>query len=495
MTCACESVHKFPCQFPGETEFFDFAGRQWCRFHLPLQDADGNKSAKVRGDNGWEEGGVEWRKFAVEIHDRLHAALRSSFLEDYTRANLQGVAIPPNFDFTGAADKFHVNFNRASFGDEVSFDGTAFTNEAGFVDAIFGGRISFLSGKFGHRAHFEGAIFSDDVSFAGTTFSGYAGFEGATFGGGVNFDGATFGDGANFDCTTFCYKANFKAATFGNVTRFERATFEGYADFSDASFGVGINFTQAIFKDVADFSDTAPAPNPDTARRDLALRFISFRKAIFNGQAIFENRAFATSSLFDGAIFENLAQFHGCEFHQGMFFHEADFRKTIGGNNTQTAELEQSYRTLKRAMADLHARNEEADFFALEMECRRQRGSVPRLERIVATAYKIFSDYGRSIARPLVWMGFLLGYGFAYFYHLAQAKSFRAPGHVLRFVMEQVVTPFSIWTNRYVPDPWMADYLKDHPMQLRVPATLMTLMAITLIALFLLALRRRFKMD
>jgi Pentapeptide repeats (9 copies) len=498
MSCACESIHPFPCQFPGETEFFRITpedDREWCRFHLPLRDAGGNESNKQRGETGWEEGGVEWRKFAFEIHDRLHAALQTGFLEDYTRANLQGVAFPPNFDFTGAADKFHVNLNRASFGDEVSFDGTAFSNEASFVDAIFGVGISFLSAKFGYRAHFNGAIFSDNVSFGGTTFGGYASFEGVTFGGGVNFGGATFGDGANFNRAAFCYKANFKAATFGNATRFERATFEGKADFSDASFGVGADFTQAIFKEVTDFSDTSPAPNPDTVRRDLALRFVSFRKALFNGQAIFENRAFATSSLFDGAIFENLAQFHGCKFHQGMFFHEADFRKTIGGSDTQTAELEQSYRTLKRAMADLHARNEEADFFALEMECRRQRRSVPRFERFAATLYKHLSDYGRSVARPLVWLGFLLGYGFAYFYHLAQAKSFHVPGDVLRFVLEQITTPFSIWRNEYKCDPWMVDYLKDHPLLLRGPATLMTLTAIALIALFLLALRRRFKMD
>lgn len=55
--------------------------------------------------------------------------------------------------------------------------------------------------------------------------------------------------------------------------------------------------------------------------------------------------------------------------------------------------------------------------------------------------------------------------------------------------------PFTIWRNEYKCDPWMVDYLKEHPLLLRAPATLMSLTAIALIALFLLALRRRFKMD
>lgn len=222
---------------------------------------------------------------------------------------------------------------------------------------------------------------------------------------------------------------------------------------------------------------------------------MDFSEAKFNGSCSFVNRDFASGADFNGAVFHDLVEFHGCVFHQGMSFHRTEFLKTRGDDDTATYKLEKSYNTLKRAMADLHARNEEADFFALEMECRRQRDSVPWFERLAATAYKHLSDYGRSIARPLVGMGFLIGYGFAYFYHLAQAKSFRLPADVLRFVLEQITAPFSIWSGRYNPDPWVKCYLDENPILLYAPATIMTLMAIALVTLFLLALRRRFKMD
>ncbi len=475
MTCACESIHKFPCQFPGETEFFGITpedDREWCRFHLPLQDAVGNKSAKANELEGWKttyvgllslrnsnepdvrvKKGEEVEAFRTEVHARLRAkkpTLPNILIPD-KRADLRGVVFPPGFAFgnIGIEHALYVNFERATFGD---------------------------------HANFRDASIDDEANFTNVTFND-----------GANFGGATFGDGANFYRATFCNKANFKAATFGNVTRFERATFEGYADFSDASFGVGADFTQAIFKEVADFSDTSPAPNPNTAHRDLALRFISFRKALFIGQAIFENRAFATSSLFDGAIFENLAQFHGCKFHQGMFFHEADFRKTIGGNNTQTAELEQSYRTLKRAMADLHARNEEAEFFALEMECRRQRGTVPWFERFAATAYKHLSDYGRAVDLPLIWL-LILVYAAHYLYlAIALMTCNPGPGARLAFTLEQMFRPFYVWAKS--PPGTGICLVENNPLLIPILASLQSVAAIALLALFLLAQRRRFKMD
>ncbi|HEX4889934.1 MAG TPA: pentapeptide repeat-containing protein, partial [Alphaproteobacteria bacterium] len=272
------------------------------------------------------------------------------------------------------------------------------------------------------------------------------------------------------------------------------ATFGDKATFHDAAFGNGSDFAGANFSGSASFATSQ--------EKKLRLEGVNFSNAIFTGTCAFDNRSFGSDVNFNGATFEDLAEFHGCEFHPGMSFHQTKFLKTKEDklntkkeNDDATERLERSYRTLKLEMEKLRARNEEADFFALEMECRRQRGSVPRFERFAATVYKIFSDYGRSIARPLICLGFLVGYGFAYFYHLAQAKSFRAPGDVLRFTMEQIALPFSIWSNRHAPDPWVARYLKEDPWLLYAPATVMTLTAIGLLTLFLLALRRRFKMD
>ncbi|MEQ1888672.1 MAG: pentapeptide repeat-containing protein [Alphaproteobacteria bacterium] len=436
MTCACLSVHKFPCQFPVETEFFSFDGKQWCSFHLPLRDAAGNDSVKGRGEEGWEEKGTEWQMFEAEIYARLRAGQPWNRLDDVddNRADLQGVAFPHNFNFTGITEPLQVNFTDAAFGDNANFE-----------DATFGDWASFDRATFGDSAHFGRVTFSRVAGFEGAKFGDYAFFNGATVGGNAVFSGATFGNGADFS----------------NVT------FQGVSDFSAGE------------------------------RRDAKpdFQYVGFYNTTFTDECTFENRSFVSPADFNDATFHDLVEFHGCTFHPGMSFHQAKFLKTKGWDDEATEKLERSYRTLKLEMEKLRARNEEADFFALEMECRRQRGTVPRLERFAATAYKHLSDYGRSIAKPLLWMAFLLGYSFAYFYHLAQAKSFHAPARVLRFVMEQITTPFSIWRNEYKFDPWMIEYLKEQPLLLRAPATLMTLMAITLAALFLLALRRRFKMD
>ncbi len=504
MTCACKSIHRFPCLFPGETDFFPFDGREWCRFHLPLKDADGNKSDKGRGDNGWEEGGAELQAFTTEIHVRLRSATPvvidwQRSVETWDAALLLGVVFPHDFNFSHITDTLHVSFSGATFGDRAIFTGVT-----------FGAATSFGGANFGVEANFNDAIFGISASFFGTTFSGGCNFRGAKFGAGASFNNATF-DFVFFNGATFGDRSYFDRTTFGNIASFNNATFGIWARFANATFSKSINCNAATFGDNACFSGTTFEDNvyfgnvtflgaanfsaSKAGNSKFDFRHVYFPKATFNGHCSFVNRAFATGADFNGAVFRDLVEFHGCKFHPGMSFHKTEFHKTKGDNDDATEALERSYRTLKLEMEKLRARNEEADFFALEMECRRQRGSVPWFERLAATAYKHLSDYGRSIAKPLVWMGFLLGYGFAYFYHLAQAKSFRAPGHILRFVMEQIVIPFTIWRNEYKCDPWMVDYLKEHPLLLRAPATLMSLTAIALIALFLLALRRRFKMD
>jgi len=488
MTCACESIHPFPCQFPGETEFFRITpedDREWCRFHLPLENENGAKSVKELDIEGWEREGTDWVKFTREIYARLRAATSWDDVRiSDPRADLGGIAFPSFFNFTGIVDILHVKFERATFGNGVNFEG-----------ATFGPNAHFNGTTFGDTAYFNGAIFGRFATFADATFGNYVRFIGAKFGEWVNFNRATFGDRAYFENAAFGDQASFCGATFGSSARFVGTT-----------FGNRISFAKATFQGESDFSAGAEAADLSKDKKEktakLNFKHVDFSNATFNGLCSFVNRDFATGADFNGAVFRDLVEFHGCTFHPGMSFHGTKFLKTredeLGtkkANDDATEALERSYRTLKRAMADLHARNEEADFFALEMECRRQRGSVPWFERLTATAYKHLSDYGRSVAKPLVWMGFLLGYGFVYFYHLAQAKSFRLPADVLRFVLEQITAPFSIWSGRYNTDPWVKCYLKEHPILLYAPATIMTLMAIALVTLFLLALRRRFKMD
>lgn len=447
MTCACESIHPFPCQFPGEMEFFDFDGKKWCRFHLPLQDANGHKSAKGRGDegwkkNGWEEGGAELKKFTDEILTRLRAATPwEGFFKKDTRADLKGVVFPKYFQFTGIADRLHVNFTRATFGDWAGFDGVAFGDMTDFASATFG----------------FGAIFF----------------------------GATFGSSADFRNATFGFMARFVDAVFGNLAHFDGAIFGNNASFSKANFQGDANFSAGA--EVADLSRDKEKTATDK------FNHIDFSDATFTGPCSFVNRAFTADANFNGAVFHDLVSFHGCTFHPGMSFHQTKFLKTKGETDDVTEALERSYRTLKLEMEKLRARNEEADFFALEMECRRQRGSVPWFERFAATAYKHLSDYGRAVDLPLIWL-LILTYA-AHYLYLPIALMSCNPGAGARFgfTLEQMFRPFYVWAKS---PPGTGNCLVDsNPVIIPILASLQSLGTIGLLALFLLALRRRFKMD
>lgn len=458
MTCACESVHKFPCQFPGETEFFVCDGRQWCRFHLPLQDAGGNLSDKGRGKDGWEPKGGRRKIFTEEVHARLKGKTAvDGFIVDPAvgaGTDLRGVAFPALFSFTGITDTLHVNFEGATFGD---------------------------------RAYFRGATFGIMANFTGTTFGIMADFTGATFGDWTNFTGATFGAWAYFTDATFSGRAYFRDAIFGHSAVFTGATFRIIADFTDATFGGGAVFNSVNFQDSADFS----VANSTDAK--AKLQQVDFSNGIFTGSCKFDNRIFGTDVNFNGAVFHDLAAFHGCEFHPGMSFHQTKFLKTKGKDDDATERLERSYRTLKLEMEKLRARNEEADFFALEMECRRQRGSVPRFERFAATLYKHLSDYGRSVDLPLIWL-LVLAYAAHYLYlGVAMIGCNPGPGARLALTLEQMFRPFFVWAKSA---PGTGNCLVENsPLLIPFLASLQSLGTIGLLTLFLLALRRRFKMD
>lgn len=326
MTCACQSVHGFPCQFPAE-ETVRFDGREWCRFHLPLQDAAGNQSAKGLDNNGWEEGGAERRALENEIFDRFNNTAQSR------GADLRGVAFPPNFSFP---------------------------------------------------------------------------------------------------------------------------------EFNNNDSQINTNFSRANFK----------------------------------GPCHFTNREFKAEAKFNGAVFHDLVEFHGCEFHQDMSFHQTEFRKTIGANDDETEELERSYRTLKLGMEGLRARNEEADFFALEMECRRQRSDVPRTEWLAATLYKHLSDYGRSMVRPAHGLMAISFYAFMIYWVIeltVKAPEMVSFNELISFTLEQVFRPFYVWGD--VAKGQETGLVTAYPLLIPLLASLQSLITIGLLTLFLLALRRRFKMD
>ena len=448
-------------------------------------------------------------------------------------AIFNGVTFPAHVLFTGATFNGHVFFEGANFFGIALFDkGTTFIRDAVFTGAKFRAddRMSgdlyignevfsnarftsalFVGARFRGIAAFNGAAFINGVSFEGAEFSGdakfednasfgyYAVFNGATFGGEARFSGATFGGAASFDDRTtficdalfngvkfggealfnraeFSGEARFSGATFGGEARFSGAKFSGDAKFDGATFGGDAAFPGATFRAVADFSAREPGDNDQN--KFLPMNFECTK---FTGLARFTNRRFLDTTNFRHAEFRrNAPQFHHCELHQ-----DTDFTGAIFCD--RSAQATRAYRTLKLAMEETRARNDQATFFALEQECLQNDLNTPWNVRLVSRLYFATANYGQSLLRPLAWFFVVLVIFFAVYwilFTLAVASGVLFPDFLLvvRFTLRQVFRPFYALGADTVP-LGRAFFGAIH-----------SLLNFVFLTLFVLAVRRRFIM-
>ncbi len=435
--------------------------------------------------------------------------------------NFNNVTFGSYADFTSMSLRKEADFSDAKFAEHANFSNARIENSSIFINTKFGNSSNFTNMMIGKSADFSGAIFGNDVNFNSSNFGELSNFKGAKFGTSVNITGATFGKSANFTGATFGASANFKDAKFQDFAIFTKATFGGGANFNGAEFGDMANFGNSKFGRLTNFEDANFVKRGlfvdarflgdvsfsvgEANKRRLVFRRINFSKVKFFGPCSFENRVFTSETLFDETEFHDLANFHGCGFHQGMTFQSEQFLKTKGTNDTETTELESAYRTLRLGMENLRARNEEAMFFAKEMECHRRRRFFS-FDWVVSALYNILSGYGRSIIRPLMWLLGLTALSFGLyawaFYYGAEAfpeGPFKYGREIFEFTVEQIFRPFGIWSlsagEKSTYDAVRVFLKEYHRPLIPILASLQSLATIGLLTLFLLALRRRFKMD
>jgi uncharacterized protein YjbI with pentapeptide repeats len=124
----------------------------------------------------------------------------SSFV--FPSANYEGRKFEAHCVFSRATFAQHANFRGATFAQDVSFIGSTFAQEAHFWDAVFRGEAHFAA-TFAQQAGFAGATFDEDVRFSFSKFTED-----------VIFNGATFGQRANFSRTSFLGSAEFRETKF-----------------------------------------------------------------------------------------------------------------------------------------------------------------------------------------------------------------------------------------------------------------------------------------
>lgn len=434
------------CQFEEEAKFIEREGKQYCQYHLPMKDKTGYPSPKAR-----------WDKKRIEEFNGLIFKHIEEAKEKEQTADLTGVVFPGNIDFS--------QFSKDNPLPNILFIRNQFSSDASFHEVAFIGIADFNTASFNGETNFSEAVFSALTIFSEAAFGGSVCFSKAAFSGNVFFFNSTF-DFADFSEAAFSGTANFSEAAFGDYTDFSEAAFGSYADFDCSS------------KDEA---------APSNSFHSADFKYAKFKKGV-----IFRNRRFLDTTVFKGVHFQEPPESHNSKLHQDTDFTDAKFP------DTSSEHAARAYRTLKLAMGDVRARNEEAFFYALEQESLRKLKSTPWPVKFAAGLYKFTSDYGRSFVRPLVLLVVVFVFFAAEYSILADAHTPPGLGESTLFSIDQMVRPFKALSIGY--DDGEAPKLvlrlfKEYPVWVRLLSFVQTVFSLGLLTLFILAVRRRFKLS
>ena len=161
-----------------------------------------------------------------------------------------------------------------------------------------------------------------------------------------------------------------------------------------------------------------------------------------------------------------------------------------------------NYRTLKLAMEQARARQEEAMFFALEQRSLRKQPGTSWTVRSASAVYDWAADYGQSLVLPLAWIAVIsvvFGAIYTTLLFFVRDPAVVASPHCefdhVAFALKQIFRPFEVWSTRAdLVEPFRCIGVAKPPLVLKLFATLHTLLTFGLFTLFLLALRKRFRM-
>ena len=459
-----------------ESDLIEFDGQYWCIWHLPLRvrEAQSPKSQ-------WSDARIS------AFNESIFASMDQ--IKTGETCNLRGVVFPgevsferyagednvlPKLGFESAKFLGRVSFAGCKFSDYARFDNTTFCDAAVFSRATFDDPV-FQEATFCAGAFFDRARFARMAYFPGARFDGYANLVRAELHAAM-FAGARFGAEARFDGATFS----------GHQAAFDWARFRGPAVFDDAIFSGHAQLMEVTFEDDARFVGSATAEGISRGA-DTFARSLTFRGATFRGRAHFINRRFLGATDFRNATFHVAPEFHNTVLHQSTDFSGTNFLDRTG---TEYVNAAMAYRTLKLAMESVRARDEEARFYGYEQQSLRAKKDTPSSIKVVSWLYEGAADYGQSFALPLSWL-FISLFVFTLMYALIGGAAMWGDWQgVLRFALQQVFQPFGAFRT-FVG----ANAAEPVSLGLALLAACHSLLTFAFLALFLLALRRRFRLN
>jgi uncharacterized protein YjbI with pentapeptide repeats len=485
--------------------------------------------------------------------DFSHAQFTGS--ANFRGAQFLGAANFSEARFTGAANfsearfTYAADFGHAQFTGSADFSGAQFTGSADFGHAQFTDAAGFPWAQFTGAAYFSHAQFTGSVNFLWAEFTGAAYFGRAQFTGSANFWQAEFMYAADFSEAQFTGSAHFSGAKFTSAVRFTRAEFgvkpedKPVIDFTGCQLLNCLSFDGTQISDKAlvllwklDFihgrSDVELDPKTGKGTILEPAGMVEF-KDIFRGMDrisflhtdVYSDRLhfrfFDVKWQADPGLFLHDAGLvkGGVEAAKGAFggwfgalpemFHqpfepEADSEEhsdwTRGLAELLRLDVERVAREIRRYYEDYGNYSDAGDYHIAEMEYR--RAGARGFTWFVLTLYNWVSRYGEVPSRALWWLGGIV---------LIPALVYPFSGIVFQHCDLQLLM-------RFEPRSWcptLLTFLKAIlfsvvglvPGYFRVQGemfgsgstwttvlmTVQAIMGVTVLTLFLLALRRRFR--
>jgi hypothetical protein len=240
---------------------------------------------------------------------------------------------------------------------------------------------------------------------------------------------------------------------------------------------------------------------------------LACRNATFVGDARFDIATRPadldlSGSQFNSAIrivqIDNLTRlnFNDCRFAIAPGFSGQDLpQKTsfLGAKFILRAEDESAYREIRNYFHKHRARDAEGEFYAREKRCQRLGMMRPRqwVSRALSYLYDLSSEYGYSYGRALFWFCLVQGV-FALLYAFLSGEI--EPGgyydsRVLAFTFGQVVKPFELFSSRVFTDGAYGIIAGGNRGWWLLLTAVQSVLSIALGALFLLAIRWRFRRE
>lgn len=338
-----------------------------------------------------------------------------------------------------------VSFNDAQFGEgTVNFRGANFgKGDVSFSEAQFGeGNVFFLEAQFGdgYVCFIKAQVGEGDVSFNDVQFGeGTVTFRGAKFGKGdvffhgtkfgegeVSFNDAQFGEGyVTFGDTQFGEgNVFFMEAHFGKGdVSFRKASFgTGGVFFCEANFGKGdVSFSEVNFgKGAANFEDTQFGEgNVSFGEAQFGEGKIYFSSCRCKGPTSFGGAEMGKGGgpvVFEAAVFESSISLDNVTFNCVPDFRHAKVERDISMEDTRvhyqrerhlqflwkalSPDDASKYRKLKKLATEAKDHDRELEFFSYELRAKYVH-RLNWLQYLPIFLYGLFSDFGRSVVRPI----------------------------------------------------------------------------------------------